>query len=279
VDVRPWHWLLGRVSYAHSVRTIGATGYDPLGGNATALPQFRKFDEADRTRDRADVLLQVSPLDTLTLAGSFFVQDDNYFNTSYGLQDAKAFGWSADVSWAPVERASFFAGYGHDDYKSKEQSCNVSAAPPTPCNPLDTFFVNPRDILDSVSAGVNLMIIPKRLDLTLGYRFSFGRSKQSVAGEPGGAASGEPAPVPTTENKFHVLNAVTSFYLTPQWTLKLGYQYERYAEKDFTTDGVSPSLANFTTNTAAADVRSIVLGAQHPNYEAHIVAFSVGYKF
>ena len=279
VDVRPWHWLLGRISYAHSVRTIGATGYDPLGGNATSLPQFRKFDEADRTRDKADVLLQISPLDTLTLAGSFFVQDDNYFNTRYGLQDAKAFGWSADVSWAPVERASFFAGYGHDDYKSKEQSCNVSAAPPAPCNPLDTFFVNPRDILDSVSAGLNLMIIPKRLDLTLGYRFSFGRSKQSVAGVPGGAAAGEPGAVPTTENQFHVLNAVTSFHLTPQWTLKLGYQYERYTEKDFTTDGVSPSLANFTTNTSAADVRSIVLGAQHPPYEAHIVAFSVVYKF
>ena len=55
-----------------------------------------------------------------------------------------------------------------------------------------TFSSSPRDTLDSVRAGVNLTVIPKRLDLSLGYSFSFGGS--NVAGRAGGAASGEPAP-------------------------------------------------------------------------------------
>jgi MtrB/PioB family decaheme-associated outer membrane protein len=278
VDVRPWPWLLGRFSYLHGVRTIGANGYVPLGGNATALPQFRKFDQADRTRDRGDILLQITPIDTLTLSGSFFGQDDNYFNSAYGLQEAQAFGWSADVSWAPTQRVSLYAGYGHDEYQSQEQSCNISVAPPTPCNPLDTFFVTPRDILDTVRAGVNFIVIPQRLDLDLGYSWSFGRSKFTLAGVPGGAAAGEPTPVDDITNELHIIHVVARLFLTPNWTLKVGYQYERYNETDFTTDGIPPALAALPV-LSAADARSIILGAQHPPYDAHIFAFSIGYKF
>ena len=76
VDVRPWNWVLARFYYAHSVKTIHAGGYEPLGGNAVTLPQFRKFDEADRTRDKGDAAAsRITPLETLTLSGSFFVQD------------------------------------------------------------------------------------------------------------------------------------------------------------------------------------------------------------
>jgi hypothetical protein len=250
----------------------------PLGGNATALPQFRKFDEADRTRDRGDILIQIMPMDTVTLSGSFFGQDDNYFNSAYGLQEAQAFGWSADASWAPTERVNLYAGYGHDEYQSQEQSCNISVAPPTPCNPLDTFFVKPRDILDTVRAGVNFVVIPQRLDLDLGYSFSLGKSKFALSGVPGGAAAGEPTPVDDVKNELHIIHIVARLFLTPNWTLKVGYQYERYSETDFTTDGVPPALAALPV-LSAADARSIILGAQHPAYDAHIVAFSIGYKF
>jgi MtrB/PioB family decaheme-associated outer membrane protein len=278
LDVQPLPWLLGRFSYTHGVRTIGANGYEPLGGNATALPQFRKFDEADRTRDRADILLQITPIDTLTLSGSFFGQDDNYFNSAYGLQEAQAFGWSADVSWAPVQRVNLYAGYGHDEYKSQEQSCNVGTAPPTPCNPLDTFFISPRDILDTVRAGVNFVVIPQRLDLDVGFSWSYGQSKYGVGAVPGGVAAGQPAPVDDVTNELYLVHVVARLFLTPNWTLKVGYQYERYNESDFTTDGIPPSLAALPVQSAA-DARTIILGAQHPPYDANIVGFWIGYKF
>jgi putative beta-barrel porin MtrB/PioB len=285
VDIQPKGWLLARLSYSHGVKAIGAGGYTPIGGNADAfdapgLPQFQKFDEADRTRDKGDVLIQVSPLDTLTLSGSFFAQKDNYFNSFFGLDESKAFGWSGDISWAPSERMNFSIGYAHDEYQSHEISCAIPGGPPATCNLLDTFFVKPRDLLDSVQANANFVLIPNRLDLGFGYRYTFGRSRQSVSSVPGGAAAGEPAPVPTTENEFHVFNVVARYFLTPQWTLKLGYQYERYAEKDFTTDGIGPALAGLPIGVLPqADARSIILGSQHGPYEAHIVGFSVAYRF
>ena len=282
VDVRPLSWILGRFRYVHSVRTIGAAGYEPLGGNATALPQFRKFDEADRTRDRGDVMLQITPIDTLTVSGSFDVQDDNYFNSLYGLQKAQSWGYSADVQWAPIERLSLFVGYAYDEYNSQEKSCNVPGAPPTPCaaTGLDDFFVHPRDTLYTVRTGANIAVIPNILDVSLGYTWSYGLSKQETAGVPGGLPSGDPTDVPNTKNALQIFNVVGSYYLTPQWTLKLGYQYERYSETDFTTDGIAPPLAALPVSPISqADARSIVLGAQHPPYEVHIVAFSLKYKF
>jgi len=282
VDVRPWSWILGRFKYTHSVKTIHAGGYVPLGGNASALPQFRKFDEADRTRDKGDVLVQVSPIDTLTVSGSFYGQDDSYFNSPYGLQKAESYGWSADVQWAPIERLNLFAGYAYDQYNSKEKSCNVPGAPPTVCDPtgVNDFFVRPRDTLDTVRVGANVLVVPKRFDVSFGYTYTFGKSVQRTAGTPGGAASGDPTGVPDTENTFHIFNVVGRYFLTPQWTLKLGYQYERYSETDFTTDGIAPPLAALPVTTmTTADARTIILGAQHPPYEVHIVAFSLGYLF
>ncbi len=282
VDVRPYSWLLGRFSYAHGVRTIHAGGYEPLGGNATALPQFRKFDEADRTQDKVDVLLQVTPTDTLTLSGSFNGWDAHFFNSAYGLQDAQSFGWSVDVQWAPIERLNLFVGYAYDQYNSQEKSCNVPGAPPTPCDPtgVNDFYVRPRDTLNTVRTGVNLAVIPKRLDLSLGYSYSLGESHQETAGVAGGVASGDPTDVPTTKNTLQIFNVVARYFVTPQWTLRLGYQYERYSETDFTTDGIAPPLAALpVTPMAQQDARSIILGAQHPPYEMHIVGLTLGYRF
>jgi MtrB/PioB family decaheme-associated outer membrane protein len=282
VDVRPWQVLLGRFTFSHGVRTIGADGYIPLGGNATALPLLRKFDEADRTRDKGEFFVQASPVDPVTISGSFFAQQDIYFNSPFGLQNARAYGWSADISWSAGDRLSLFSGYAHDDYQSTLQSCFIPGGTAT-CDPANTFFTRPRDLLDTLHAGLTFVIVPQRVDLGLDYRYTFGRSKREQSSNPGGLPAGEPASVPEIKNVFHVANVVIRHYLTTQWTLKVGYSYERYRETDFTVDTVSPSLANVSaggfTTPAAGDVRSVLIPIQHPAFEAHIVAFSVGYKF
>jgi outer membrane receptor protein involved in Fe transport len=300
-DIQPWSWLQARFTYSHGVRTIGSGEYLPHGGNADSLPQFRKFDEADRTRDKGEVMVQVSPLDTLTLSGSFYAQNDGYWNTDFGLHEAQAIGFSGDVSWAPTERLALFAGYARDIYRSKQRNCFISRSPVggvipsqpgdidgSACHPLNVFYVNPKDTLDTVNVGANYAIIPSRLDLSLGYRFAFGRSEYVLKSVPGdgpdvnqvtNAGASEPGDVPNVENRFHIFNVVARYFLTQNWVVKLGYQYERYEEKDFTTDAIQPALADVPGSTSAADARSIVLGATHPPYEAHIVALSVAFRF
>ena len=285
VDYKPLGWLLSRLTYSHGVRTIGAEGYvqvSPI--TAAVLPQFRKFDEADRTRDKGEFFVQATPVETVTVSASFFAQQDHYFNTSYGLQDSKAYGYSGDLAWTPTERANFYGGYAHDDYQSFQRNCRIPTA--APCDPsgVNDFFAKPRDIMDTWHAGMNLLAIPDVLDLNLDYRYTFARSKFGMGGTPGSSSgSEEPASMPVIKNVFHVVNASARYHVTSQWTLKLAYLYERYRETDFTVDNVNPSLAASTvdgfTPTATGNIRSVLIPIQHPAYEAHFVGFSAGYKF
>ena len=286
LDYRPLSWITGRLAYSHGVRTIGANGYVPPAFMVAAgLPQFRKYDQADRTRDKGEFFLQASPLDTVTITGTFFAQQDHFFNTSYGLQDSKAYGYSGDFTWTPSEQWNSFGGYAHDDFQSFQRNCRIPTG--TPCNTtgLDDFFTKPRDILDTWHAGLNLTAVPEVLDLSIEYRYTFARSKFNMSSIPGTGTAGaeEPVPMPEIKNIFHVVNASARYYVMPQWTLKVSYLYERYTESDFTVDNITPALAatnveGFTT-TAAGNTRSVLIPIQHPAYEAHFVGFSVGYKF
>jgi MtrB/PioB family decaheme-associated outer membrane protein len=282
LEYRPKPWMTTRTTYSHGVRTIGADGYVPMGGNAIALPQFRKFDQADRTRDKGEFFVQLTPVETVTVSGTFFAQQDNFFNTTYGLKDSRSYGYTWDIAWTPVERLTLFSGYAHDDYQSFQQNCNIGFGQ-TICNPASTYFARPRDLLDTVHGGFSLIAIPDRLDFNVDYRYTFGRSKYGMAGTPGGPIAAQPAEMPPITNVFHVIQASTRYRMTPQWTVKLLYMYERYTQSDFTVDNVTPSLANLVLNgfttTSPADVRSVLMPILHPAYEAHFTGFSLAYAF
>jgi len=283
LDYRPTAWAVSRLTYNHAVRTIGANGYvqvSPL--TAAVLPQFRKFDQADRSRDKGEWFLQATPIETVTFTALLYVQQDHYFNTIYGLQESRAYGYSADFTWGPSERLVFFGGYAHDDYQSRQQNCYLPFGS-VACDPQNNYFAHPRDLLDTWHAGATVIVIPQLLDLNLDYRYTFGRSKYGMTAAPGGIAAGDPVSMPDIKNVFHMINASARYYVTPQWTLKMIYLYERYRESDFTVDNVTPSLANVVVDgfitTSAADVRSVLIPILHKAYEAHFMGFSVAYRF
>ncbi|MDH4082503.1 MAG: MtrB/PioB family decaheme-associated outer membrane protein [Nitrospira sp.] len=286
LDYRPTGWAISRLTYSHGVRTIGADGYvqvSPI--TAVVLPQFRKFDQADRTRDKVEWFLHATPVDPISFSLQVYAQQDHFFNTSYGLQQSRAYGYSGDVTWTPFDRLSFIGGYAHDDYQSRQQNCHVAFNPlgPGPCDPTNTYFSRPRDLLDTWHMGMYVIAIPQRLDLSLDYRYTFGRSKYGMSGTSGGAVAGDPVPMPDIKNVFHVVQASARYRVTLHWTLKMVYLYERYRESDFTVDNVTPSLANVVvdgfTTPSASDVRSVLIPIQHPAYEAHFMGFSVAYQF
>jgi len=281
LDYRPIRWATTGLTYSHAVRTIGANGYVQISpSTAAVLPQFRKFDQADRTRDKGEVFLQATPFDPMTFSLQIYAQQDHFFNTSYGLQQSKAYGYSGDVTWTPFERLTLTGGYAHDDYQSRQRNCHVTSGS---CAPADVYFSHPRDILDTWHAGMNALVLPERLDVSLDYRYVFGRSKYGMSESAGGLDAGNPAPMPDIKNVFHVVQASARYRLTLNWTLKVVYLYERYLESDFTVDNVTPSLANVVVDgvgtQSASDVRSVLIPIQHGAYEAHFMGFSVAYRF
>jgi len=282
IDYRPRNWISTGLKYSLGVRTVGADGYIPLDGNATALPQLRKFDEADRTRHKGEFLVRLTPIETLTITGNFFGQTDNYFNSAYGLQNSTAYGYAGDIVWAAMEHLNVVAGYAHDDYQSSQLNCNIGFGQTT-CNPANNYSAHPRDLLDTVRVGFSLTAIPDRLEFNVDYRYTYGRSKFGMAGSPGGAPAAQPANMPDIINVTHAFNLSSKYRVTPRWTLNFLFMYERYTESDWTVDNVTPSLANLVLNgfttTSPADVRSVLLPILHPSYEAYFTAFSLAYTF
>ena len=87
---------------------------------------LRKFDEAERNRQRVDLLLQITPVETLRITPTASYIFDDYLSkppvdpSGSGRQEflgvQQAVGWTAgmDMSWAPSERITFTAGYVHE---------------------------------------------------------------------------------------------------------------------------------------------------------------------
>ena len=115
VDLQPWSWLLARLQYSHGVRVdqrdIRAAGRKRH--RAPAIPEVRPGGPHPATR--AMSCLQITPIDTLTLSGSFYIAERQLLQHHVrSCNGAQALGYSVDVSWAPLERLNLYAGYAHD---------------------------------------------------------------------------------------------------------------------------------------------------------------------
>ncbi|MBF8262128.1 MAG: exported protein of unknown function [candidate division NC10 bacterium] len=157
-DFTPNDWLLLRAAYRRSWRSISnyntqahhkhvvfdIEGEEP----AEALelqgqnPLLRKFDQADRTRDRIEFLASFSPLETLNFTATYSLLYDDFdksrspetfgfpgqpasliTDTSpLGLQESR--GWSAggDLAYSPFKWLSFFLNYTREEFKYDQLS-------------------------------------------------------------------------------------------------------------------------------------------------------------
>ena len=101
LDATPLDWLLVRLAYLPSFRRIGDydtfahiahTVVEELDPDAQAQSQsvlLRKFDEADRDRQRVDLTLQMTPVENLSLTPIVSYRYDDYYNSTLGLQNAE----------------------------------------------------------------------------------------------------------------------------------------------------------------------------------------------
>ena len=79
------------------------------------LPGMRRFNMANRDRNKVRASLDWQVQETLSLQASVEYLDDNYTNSVYGLQDAK--GWSANLegNWQPSADLSVNLWYSYQD--------------------------------------------------------------------------------------------------------------------------------------------------------------------
>jgi MtrB/PioB family decaheme-associated outer membrane protein len=288
LDVTPWEWLLARLTYRPSFRRIGH--YDPFAQltrtsvdidelpNAiptSQSPLLRKLDEADRDRQRVDLMVELTPVDTLsvTLSGSF--RNDDYYNSQLGLQEASAWTAGFDVTWSPSERLSLSAGYNHESIDQRQRS---RQRPGPPLDPVDfDWLTSTRDTIDAFYVGLRAALIPRKLDLLFGARYEYALSdvanRNPIPPTSGSASQNRTAtaqPFPATEDSMFRLDIAARYHFLKHWRATLGYALEIFDKSNWQTDPLNPFVPGVT---------SIWQGNDFKDYTAHIVTLTLGYRF
>jgi MtrB/PioB family decaheme-associated outer membrane protein len=86
---------------------------------------MRRFNMADRNRDKVRSSVNWDATDKLSFQGGFDVNNDAYDNSVYGLKEAKSWTLNLDATYAATEDLSGTVFYSHEDQKSKSAGNNI----------------------------------------------------------------------------------------------------------------------------------------------------------
>ena len=286
LDATPTDWLLARLTYTPSFRRISsynpeapgtATVADPTPAPTGQSPLLRKFDEADRDRQKVEGQLQFTLGDSVALTPTASYHWDDYTDSTLGLQQET--GWSAgiDLSWRPAERVSFAAGYMYENIFQKMRSRSRPVIGGVTADFVDFDWVTDlQDTVHTVYAGTKATLIPKVLDLRLDFNYStaLGRTdtRNPVSPASGAAADNTTATAkrfPAFEDTLVHLETALIYHFYKNWSARLGYTFEMFTKSDWRTATLDPFIG----------VSSIWLGNDLRDYTAHMMGIALSYQF
>lgn len=285
LDLTPADWLLVRLSYAYSTRN----GSDYLQATEDQYGLLRKYDMADRNRQRVDVLADLFAMDNLTFTTTFNYAIDNYPSTAYGLQEGISWAAGIDGSWKPLEWLNVFAGYVHEEWdaNSRQKFRRTATGPGGACtvalcdeldNPTFDWQQESKDIYDTVRAGVMAELIPKKLDGGANFNYSIGHTDMNAfnpvtptCANCTFASSADAEDFPGITNDLLHFDVFLRYWITEHFTAKVNFTWENYNTTDFREDNLMP------VNASTGDV--VFLGNDPQSYTASWFTLSVGYHF
>jgi MtrB/PioB family decaheme-associated outer membrane protein len=288
VDATPTEWLLARVAYTPSFRRIQTyktfahlehSVLEDPGGAAEAgqSPFLRKFDEANRNRQKVDGQLQFTLGDVFTVTPSASAHWDDFYDSRLGLQEEN--GWSAgvDLTWTPLERVAFSVGYTYEQLFQKMRSRSRPVSSGATLDFVDFDWVSDlTDTVQTVYVGLKAALIPKVLDLRIdgSYANALGRIDTHNPTPPtsGSAAQNATAtaqPFPAFHDMLVRVEAALIYHFLKNWSAKVGYAFEMFEKTDWRTDTLNPFMG----------VSSIWLANDLKNYTAHMIGGTLAYRF
>lgn len=252
VDFTPIDWLTVGTSYAHSSR-VGSNFHLLNQGNFVDVnPVLQKFNLADRDRDRVEFFTDLTPLNSVTITGSFSLSRDSYEDSVNGLLDDDSWGIGVGLNWKLTKRLSLNASYSHDEYKTRQRVDDLANLDPGP-------ILLTNDTVDTFGGGANVILIPDKLDLDVKFSYSTARSD----------FHNYTIPLPPFEDTFIQNKVYLRYHFTKNWTGRLGYIFEVFD----TTD----TYAQVDNNTPAT--KNIFLGDFYKSFTAHMLVGNVAYGF
>jgi len=277
--------LKGNYRYAH--RTVD--GYKT--GNTAENPEavgLVNYDWADRIRHKADLRLQLAPVDAVTVGFSGQYQNDKFGDDNrFGLKKNDSVTGSIDVSYTLSDAVSLYASYAKDYRKGRMQSGAKDDAfdnPATaeneaalgPFNPENYWNSDIYEKVDTVGLGVTVQVIPEKLTINTSYNVSYSKMEFNNS-NPNGAVKLTNAAAqdwPTVRNRYQELKTDIGYSFTKNLKGGVTYLYEFFMQDDFANTPAYMAGSSFENST-----KYLFTGANNLSYDAHVVGAYLNYKF
>jgi hypothetical protein len=270
------------------------TGVDYETGPGGTQPTLRYYDEADRNRKRATLLVTVMPRDTYDVFVQFGGGWEDYMaDTSvpverpgelFGLQSADSTSWNFGVNVHPTDMLGFGASYGRDTYDSLQLSRNANPPPdPTWTDPNRNWTMDNGDSINTFSVYLDLRRALRNTDIRFGYdlsdsdnAFLFGGPRIDSL-----AAAGQFIPLPNVTNTWQRASVDAQYFLNNRVGIGVGWYFENLDVVDFNTiDTDGPNgFASQTGDPRLDWLGGITLGYGNRPYTGNTVQARVIYKF
>ncbi len=287
VDSKPLPWLGLRASYERAERT-GVYDYTvPFEGEIVTaqLPWLRKYDEANRDRDRVQFLASVYPIEPLMVTGSFTYGKDDFKDSPFGLVEDSHNIFSIDADYALTERVNIYAFYTHEKYKSDQKARQWSPGSTgdpyvseTTHSSASNWTAESEDKMDTVGGGLKFALIPKKLGLDVSYSYAQSKGEIRPSSPVGSPDANDFVPVDFKQvdnTKLQTLHVKAEYTIRKGLSITLGYMWERFDIEDYETTG----FEYVPTTLADAYNGATLMGALLKDYDVNVLYAKLTYRF
>jgi MtrB/PioB family decaheme-associated outer membrane protein len=224
--------------------------------NYTENPLLRKYNLADRIRDKAGIRADMTVSPTIAVGMTLDYANDDYRHSLVGLKAARSVNLSGDISVALSEQTQVTAFVQGERIRSRQAGSAVS---PTGAD-WNAFSADSTAVF---GLGLRQNAIPEVLDI--GGDISFSRSHSNTAVNAGASD----APFPDNSTAMDSVKLFASYKLQPNLWLNASYWFEHYDARDWHLDGVQPNTVG----------NLLAFGNTAPRYNINVVRVSVRYRF
>lgn len=174
-----------------------------------------------------------------------------------------------DASLNPVEAWTLYADYTWELMTSRTRSRYRTSTVDLEANDWLGLL---EDKTHTVSVGTNYAMLEDKLDAGADWSMTYSKGIQ-LASNPNTitTASALATNLPNTYTRLNKIRANLRYRWTKSLLARLGYEYQRYTETDWSQDTLDVYQTDWN--------KSVFLGASQAGYKAHLVSLGLSYLF
>ena len=254
VQFAAWAWMDLRVKYENQKRD--ASVVDEQGDfDRAEHPAMRKFNMADRDRDRGLVEMNLYPAERMSINFSWYSTEDEYSESAIGLTEAEESAFNVDFN--------YLIGKNTTVYVFMTQQTIDSRIAGAASEFVDPWTGSTEDDIRTWGMGLSGQISEKA---TVGLDFVSSNADGDILVQ---SFEGDQPPFPTLNSRMTNFRVYMNYDVNERWGWGLDAYREQYNSSDWYDDGLGP-----------LDVASLLtLGAESPNYDVLVVRMVARFKF